>query len=108
MEPSFPDERVQDAYLHPLTDDSQEQFEWGTPDLDLLRQYPLCNFIAVLLPLLVVRYAREKFAWDKKKTDQELIPVIRSLNQRREVCLFHFNIDILLKHSNRRYARIST
>ncbi|XP_065887210.1 DNA excision repair protein ERCC-5 homolog isoform X2 [Dysidea avara] len=67
LEPSFPDERVQDAYLHPLTDDSQEQFEWGTPDLDLLRQY-----------------AREKFAWDKKKTDQELIPVIRSLNQRRE------------------------
>ena len=34
----FPNEAIQHAYLKPLVDTSTETFEWGQPDLDLLRQ----------------------------------------------------------------------
>jgi DNA excision repair protein ERCC-5 len=32
----FPDEKVLNAYLHPVVDTSEERFSWGTPDLDAL------------------------------------------------------------------------
>ena len=37
----FPSEEVFEAYLHPVVDESTEQFEWGKPDLHSLRLYPL-------------------------------------------------------------------
>ena len=37
----FPDRRVFDAYMRPQVDDSEARFEWGLPDLDSLREYPL-------------------------------------------------------------------
>lgn len=37
----FPAEEVYEAYLHPVVDESTEQFEWGKPDLHSLRLYPL-------------------------------------------------------------------
>lgn len=36
----FPSEAVVDAYMNPTVDESREDFSWGRPDLDLLRQYP--------------------------------------------------------------------
>lgn len=35
----FPSESVRDAYISPTVDKSTDPFEWGKPDLDLLRQY---------------------------------------------------------------------
>jgi len=40
LPPSFPDEAVRRAYQSPEVDNSREEFEWGKPDLDLLRKYP--------------------------------------------------------------------
>ena len=34
----FPDAAVHESYLHPEVDDSSEPFEWGKPDLDLIRR----------------------------------------------------------------------
>lgn len=34
----FPDNLIQEAYINPSVDTSEEPFEWGSPDLDLLRQ----------------------------------------------------------------------
>ena len=30
---------MRDSYLNPEVDDSSEKFEWGKPDLDLIRRY---------------------------------------------------------------------
>jgi DNA excision repair protein ERCC-5 len=40
----FPSEAVWQAYMSPEVDNSTEQFQWGTPDLDLIRKYP-CGFV---------------------------------------------------------------
>lgn len=40
------------------------------------------NYIIIMV---VCRYTKEKFGWDKKKCDQELLPVIQRLNQKKEV-----------------------
>ena len=36
--------------------------------------------------VVACRYTKEKFGWDKKRCDQELLPVIQKMNQRKEVC----------------------
>jgi len=38
LEEDFPSHSVQDSYLHPVVDSSEETFEWGSPDLDMLRK----------------------------------------------------------------------
>ena len=40
IHPGFPNPHVMEAYLNPSIDESQEEFSWGSPDLDLLREYP--------------------------------------------------------------------
>ena len=35
----FPQPTIWDAYFHPVVDSSMEEFEWGAPDLDLLRRW---------------------------------------------------------------------
>ena len=53
---------------------------------------PCQNCCIVLFYCFIVvlcRYAKEKFGWDKKRCDQELLPVIRRINQRREVCMLN-------------------
>ena len=60
---SFPSRQVYDAYMNPEADRSEERFQFGKPDLDLLR-----------------RYTREKFGWSKAKQDQELLPLFKRIN----------------------------
>lgn len=62
----FPSRAVFEGYLRPLADTSTEAFSWGTPELDELREY-----------------ARRNFAWDMKKIDEKLLPVMKKLSERR-------------------------
>ena len=60
---SFPNQTVFDAYVSPEVDSSTEKFQFGKPDLDLLR-----------------RYTNEKFNWSKDKQDAELLPLFKRIN----------------------------
>lgn len=60
---SFPSQQVYDAYQNPEADRSEERFQFGKPDLDLLR-----------------KYTREKFQWSKERQDQELLPLFKRIN----------------------------
>ncbi|KAJ2387526.1 DNA repair protein rad2 [Coemansia sp. RSA 2611] len=59
---SFPDARVAHAYFHPHVDESEARFEWGFPNLDLLRQF-----------------LSEKLGWSAEKTDETLVPLARKI-----------------------------
>ena len=60
---SFPNSVVVDAYLKPSVDNSSENFEWGRPDLDLLRQF-----------------AHKTLNWSSQKVDDLVCPVIKKMN----------------------------
>ncbi|XP_072180098.1 DNA excision repair protein ERCC-5 homolog [Diadema setosum] len=62
----FPNPRVADAYLSPMVDESEDPFEWGVPDLDLIREF-----------------ARERMGWQKSKVDETLLPVLKRLNEKQ-------------------------
>ena len=47
--------------------------------------FDLGSTLVFVTTVVVCRYTKEKFGWDKKRCDQELLPVIRRTNQRREV-----------------------
>jgi DNA excision repair protein ERCC-5 len=61
---SFPDIRVDQAYLQPEVDTDPEPFQWGVPDLDKLRSFLMATI-----------------GWSQERTDEILVPVIRTLNQ---------------------------
>nr|XP_023026256.1 DNA repair protein complementing XP-G cells [Leptinotarsa decemlineata] len=61
---NFPSMQVIEAYLDPKVETSKEKFSWGKPDV-------------VALSL----FAREKFGWGSKKTDEILNPVIKRLEE---------------------------
>ncbi|XP_067669415.1 DNA excision repair protein ERCC-5-like [Haliotis asinina] len=61
----FPNPAVMEAYLNPTVDESTETFSWGSPDLDLLRDY-----------------AKEKLGWNKVKADDLMLPVLKQLNKK--------------------------
>ncbi|XP_071085073.1 DNA excision repair protein ERCC-5-like [Haliotis cracherodii] len=61
----FPNPAVMEAYLNPTVEDSTETFSWGSPDLDLLRDY-----------------ASEKLGWNKQKADDLVLPVLKQLNKK--------------------------
>ncbi|XP_039600613.1 DNA repair protein complementing XP-G cells homolog isoform X2 [Polypterus senegalus] len=61
--PYFPNTAVQVAYLKPVVDDCHADFSWGTPDLDLIKEF--CG---------------SRFGWSGKKTDDILLPVMKQLN----------------------------
>ncbi|KAI0536759.1 hypothetical protein GGR58DRAFT_514273 [Xylaria digitata] len=63
----FPSPAVFDAYLHPEVDHSTESFQWGSPDVEGLRQFLMATI-----------------GWSQERTDEVLVPVIRDMN-RREV-----------------------
>jgi DNA excision repair protein ERCC-5 len=65
LPPSFPDTRVDLAYLHPDVDSDPSGFEWGVPDLDALRSYLMATI-----------------GWTQERTDEVLVPVIRDMNMR--------------------------
>ncbi|XP_071489512.1 DNA excision repair protein ERCC-5-like [Diadema antillarum] len=62
----FPNPCVADAYLSPMVDESEDPFEWGVPDLDLIREF-----------------ARERMGWQKSKVDETLLPVLKRLNEKQ-------------------------
>ncbi|KAK0061017.1 DNA repair protein complementing XP-G cells [Biomphalaria pfeifferi] len=71
--PGFPSEAVVNAYLNPEVDKSREKFTWRLPELELLREIFLTpNFI----------FAKIKFGWNREKTDQSLLPMMKQLNQK--------------------------
>ncbi|KAG5876721.1 hypothetical protein JTB14_015510 [Gonioctena quinquepunctata] len=63
---NFPSLQVIQAYLDPKVETSEERFSWGKPDV-------------VSLTL----FAREKFGWGSKKTDEILNPVIKRMEENR-------------------------
>jgi DNA excision repair protein ERCC-5 len=67
LPPSFPDTRVDEAYLEPEVDHDPSQFQWGVPDLNGLR-----NFLMATI------------GWSQERTDEVLVPVIRDMNQRSQ------------------------
>ena len=67
LPPSFPNLRVDAAYLDPEVDSDPSGFEWGVPDLDALRAFLMATI-----------------GWTQERADEILVPVIRDMN-RREV-----------------------
>ncbi|RWS29107.1 hypothetical protein B4U80_04585 [Leptotrombidium deliense] len=66
LDEGFPNRVVFDAYWTPRVDETPEDFSWGSPDLDLLRDF-----------------ARRKFGWTLSKVDETLLPVIKRLNEKK-------------------------
>lgn len=67
LPPSFPDRRVDTAYLEPEVDSDPSPFQWGVPDLNGLR-----NFLMATI------------GWSQERTDEVLVPVIRDMNRREQ------------------------
>ncbi|KAL9122323.1 MAG: hypothetical protein Q9187_001115 [Circinaria calcarea] len=65
LPPTFPDKRVDHAYLHPEVDSDPSPFAWGVPDLDALRQFLMATI-----------------GWSQERADEILVPVIRDMNRR--------------------------
>ena len=67
LPPTFPDARVDIAYLNPEVDADPEQFQWGVPDLDALRSFLMATI-----------------GWTQERTDEVLVPVIKDMNRRMD------------------------
>ncbi|KAJ5307620.1 XPG/RAD2 endonuclease [Penicillium atrosanguineum] len=67
LAPSFPDTRVDEAYLEPEVDSDPSQFQWGIPDLNGLRHFLMATI-----------------GWSQERTDEILVPVIRDMNRREQ------------------------
>ena len=65
LPPTFPDKRVDHAYLHPEVDSDPSPFAWGVPDLDALRSFLMATI-----------------GWGQERADEILVPVIRDMNRR--------------------------
>lgn len=65
LPPSFPDPRVDAAYLQPDTDADPSAFQWGVPNLAALRAFLMATI-----------------GWSEERTDEVLVPVIRDMNRR--------------------------
>lgn len=42
LQPGFPNPAVAQAYLQPCVDESDSGFSWGRPQVDMIKEYPLC------------------------------------------------------------------
>ncbi len=65
LPPTFPDKRVDIAYLQPEVDSDPSPFAWGVPDLDALRAFLMATI-----------------GWSQERTDEVLVPVIKDMNRR--------------------------
>ncbi|KAL2850029.1 hypothetical protein BJX68DRAFT_237246 [Aspergillus pseudodeflectus] len=68
LPPTFPDTRVDEAYLNPEADSDPSPFQWGIPDLHGLRGFLMATI-----------------GWSQERTDEVLVPVIRDMNSREQV-----------------------
>jgi DNA excision repair protein ERCC-5 len=64
---TFPDPRVEAAYLEPEVDNDPSDFAWGVPDLAALRSFLMSTI-----------------GWTNERVDEVLVPVIRDLNRREQ------------------------
>jgi DNA excision repair protein ERCC-5 len=64
---TFPDLRVDQAYLQPEVDSDPQEFQWGVPDLERLRHFLMATI-----------------GWSKERMDEILVPVIRDMNRREQ------------------------
>lgn len=53
------------AYLYPEVDKSDEQFAWGSPDAESIREF-----------------TKSSFGWTRKKTDDILMPVLKKMSDK--------------------------
>ena len=67
LDSNFPSELVHDAYINPEVDHDTTAFKWGLPDLDLLRLF-----------------LKTHAGWPQEKSDEVLIPLIRTINNRKK------------------------
>ncbi|KAL1306062.1 hypothetical protein AAFC00_004188 [Neodothiora populina] len=67
LPPSFPDPRVDLAYLQPEVDSDPSPFQWGVPNLDALRSFLMATI-----------------GWSQERTDEVLVPVIKDMNRRMD------------------------
>ncbi|KAL5237165.1 hypothetical protein ACI65C_004575 [Semiaphis heraclei] len=61
----FPNKAVINAYLHPIVNESNESFNWGTPQVDS-----------------IIQFAQTNFDWDISKTKSKLAPVLKKVSER--------------------------
>lgn len=55
-----------EAYLFPTVDENREQFSWGHPDSESIREY-----------------AKKTFGWTRKRTDEIILPVLKRLGEKK-------------------------
>lgn len=77
-------------------DSSEEPFKWGSPDLDALRGYVNVILIVIGSELRFLRFFQEELGWGQGKVDEILLPIIRKLNKRSQVCARVVNGDRFL------------
>lgn len=63
----FPSNLVREAYMRPEVDHDTTSFSWGTPDLDMLRQF-----------------MKARIGWPQERSDEVLVPLIRDINNRKK------------------------
>ncbi|KAK9461206.1 uncharacterized protein V1516DRAFT_651270 [Lipomyces oligophaga] len=76
LRPEFPDKTVDEAYLKPTVDRDDTQFVWGTPDLDRIRSFLMSTI-----------------GWTKERADEVLVPLIRTMNLKRQALQFSRHIQ---------------
>ncbi|ORX50357.1 PIN domain-like protein [Piromyces finnis] len=63
---SFPDPQIKNAYLNPLCDESDQAFQWGTPDLPSLK-----------------KFLSQKLRWNDNKINNILVPIIKKMEKNK-------------------------
>jgi hypothetical protein len=69
----FPSKAVWQAYMSPEVDTSDEQFHWGTPDLDLIR-----------------KFMSGHVGWNQDRVDSVLLPVLKRTSDRERRITSYF------------------
>lgn len=57
LHPGFPNPAVAQAYLEPSVDQSDSSFSWGRPQVDMIKEYPLC--VCVYMQMCICVYVYE-------------------------------------------------
>ncbi|KAL4103452.1 hypothetical protein QTP88_018829 [Uroleucon formosanum] len=79
----FPNKAVINAYLHPIVNESNESFNWGSLQVDS-----------------IIQFAQTNFDWDVSKTKSKLAPVLKKLSERTTQTTLDSFVKALPKLSN--------
>jgi 5'-3' exonuclease len=80
LPPSFPMTQVYKAYHNPVVHQQTHKFQFGRPDLDLLR-----------------KYAFDKLGWSKERSDKELLPMFQRLKETQTQMRLHNFFSVIKK-----------